>query len=217
MISDKQRYIYNTHLAVSRKSKNLPFRKRIDFDKLDEDKKSSLIKLERMFSSYPEINMETFFESPYKHYNDVEYFDLKYYTTNKAKKDYTQHIQQLELLSPDNEESLKRVVSGLNFVKNFCKERGLTLSDYHSYSEKNIPSVLEHLKKHHINYYVIHSLGITKIPIENRILDFMFNDFWQTFRKTKNMFYSSYKMKDLTKRAIKKIEIKLNDQYGNNV
>jgi len=205
-LSEEQKRIYNNHLAISRKMRDKPFRIRKNFDELDTNKTQTLEKLNRMFNSYPNIDVQLFFEAPYFLYQDMEYFDLDYFTTQKAKKDYTQYIKQIQLMSPDSEESLKRLISGLKFISNFCNEHNLTLDEYVLFSEKNIPSMLEHLKNHKINFYVLHALGVSKINIENRILEFMFSDFWKTFQKTKNMFYTSNKMKELAKKAIEKIQ-----------
>ena len=49
-------------------------------------------------------------------------------------------------------------------------------------------------------------LGVSKIEVENRILDFIFSDFWITFQKTKNKFYLSKKMKEFSKLATNKIK-----------
>lgn len=206
-MNDFQKNIYNNHLAISRKKRNKPFRIRKNFDDLDTTKISLLDKLSRMFNSYPNIDIQMFFEAPYSLYEDVEYFDLDYFTTQKAKKNYTQYIKQIQLMSPDSEDSLKRLIQGLRYISKFCVENGLTLDEYMVFSEKNIPSVVEHLKNHKINFYVLHALGVSKFNIENRILEFMFVDFWKTFQKTKNMYYGSSKMKSLAKKAIKKINL----------
>lgn len=115
-------------------------------------------------------------------------------------------MKKIETDDPDSESSLKRLVDSLRFIKNFCKERGLTLEEYPVYMEESIPNMIEHLKNHHINMYALHALGVSKIEVENRILDFIFSDFWITFQKTKNKFYLSKKMKELAKQAIIKIK-----------
>jgi hypothetical protein len=66
--------------------------------------------------------------------------------------------------------------------------------------------MIDHLKNHHINMYALHSLGVSKIEVENRILDFIFSDFWITFQKTKNKFHLSKKMKEFSHKAITKIK-----------
>jgi hypothetical protein len=138
---EKQR-IYNDHLATSRSMRDKPFRIRKNFENFDKDKEIYLDRLNKFFGSYPNIDIKEYFSAPYYLYDDVDYFDLEYFTTQKAKKDYAQYMNQL---------------------------------------------------------------GITKFDIENRILEFMFKDFWKTFQKTKNMFYASTKMKKLAKQAIQKL------------
>ena len=82
----------------------------------------------------------------------------------------------------------------------------MTLKDYPLYIEGNLPCIIDHLKNHNINMYALHSLDVTKIGVETRILDFIFSDFWSTFQKTKNKFYLSKKMKEFSKQATNKIQ-----------
>jgi hypothetical protein len=114
-------------------------------------------------------------------------------------------MKKIEMDDPDSESSLNRLVDSLKFVKNFCKEKNLTLKEYPLYIEDALPNMIDHLKNHHINMYALHALGVTKIEVENRILDFIFSDFWISFQKTKNKFYLSKKMKEFSKQAIDKI------------
>jgi len=131
---------------------------------------------------------------------------LDFYLTSKAKKAYSQYMKKIEMDDPDSESSLKRLVDSLKFIKNFCKEKGLTLEQYPLYTEESLPNMIDHLKNHHINMYALHSLGVSKIEVENRILDFIFSDFWITFQKTKNKFHLSKKMKEFSHKAITKIK-----------
>lgn len=206
MISDNEKRIYNNHLVASRKCKDKPFRIKKDFSNITEDQTMVLNKLNQMFENYPNIDQECFFSAPYKLFPDEDYYPLDFYITQRAKKIYAQYMKSLEDESPDTKESLERLRDGLKFVKNFCDEKGLTLEEYEAYYEHNLPSVIDHLKSHKINFYVLHSLGITKINIETRILDFIFGDFYLTFRKTKNKYYSSTKMKEFSKLAIQKLK-----------
>jgi hypothetical protein len=205
MISEKSKRIYNDHLATSRKCRNKPFKIKKDFSKITEDQITVLTKLEQMFDSYTNIDPEHFFAAPYKLYQDEDYYPLDFFITQKAKKIYAQYMKSLDDESPDTKESLERLRDGLKFVKNFCNEKGLTLDEYSAYSEHNLPCVVEHLKSHKINFYVLHSLNVSKLNIETRILDFIFGDFYLTFRKTKNKFYTSQRMKEFSKLIIQKI------------
>ena len=209
MVTDFQKKIYNSHLAISRKMRDKPFQIRKNFDKLDQTKLDHLASLERFFNSYQNVKIDDYFTAPYVIFKDDDYFDLDYFLTSKAKKAYTQYMKKVEMDDPDSESSLKRLVDSLKFIKNFCKEKGLTLEKYPLYIESNLPCMIDHLKNHHINMYCLHALGVSKIEAENRILDFIFSDFWITFQKTKNKFYLSKKMIQLAKTAITKIQEQL--------
>lgn len=208
-ISDFQKRIYNSHLAISRKMRDKPFRIRKDFSDMDQTKIDQLAALERFFNSYQNIKIDDYFTAPYVIFEDTDYFDLDFFLSSKAKKAYSQYMKKIEMDDPDSEDSLRRLVDSLKFIKNFCKERGLTLTEYPLYIEESLPNIIEHLKNHHINMYALHALGVSKIEVENRILDFIFSDFWITFQKTKNKFFLSKKMKDLAKKALTKIQNQL--------
>jgi hypothetical protein len=204
-MTDFQKRIYNSHLAISRKMRDKPFRIRKDFSDMDQTKLDRLASLERFFNSYNNIKIDDYFSAPYVIFEDDDYFDLDFYLTSKAKKAYSQYMKKIEMDDPDSESSLNRMVDSLKFVKNFCREKNLTLKEYPLYIEGALPTMIDHLKNHHINMYALHALGVSKIEVENRILDFIFSDFWITFQKTKNKFYLSKKMKEFSKQAIDKI------------
>lgn len=208
-MTDSQKRIYNSHLAISRKMRDKPFRIRKDFSDMDQSKLDYLASLERFFNSYNNIKIDDYFSAPYRIFEDTDYFDLEFFLTSKAKKAYSQYMKKIEMDDPDSESSLKRLVDSLKFVKNFCKEKGLTLEQYPVYIESNLPCMIDHLKNHHINMYCLHALGVSKIEVENRILDFIFSDFWITFQKTKNKYFLSKKMKDFGNRATQKIKEQL--------
>ena len=209
-MTDFQKRIYNSHLAISRKMRDKPFRIRKDFSDMDQTKLDRLASLERFFNSYNNIKIDDYFSAPYVIFEDDDYFDLDFYLTSKAKKAYSQYMKKIEMDDPDSESSLKRLVDSLKFVKNFCREKNLTLKEYPLYIEGALPTMIDHLKNHHINMYALHALGVSKIEVENRILDFIFSDFWITFQKTKNKFYLSKKMKEFSKQAIDKVKQQLN-------
>lgn len=209
-MTDFQKRIYNSHLAISRKMRDKPFRIRKDFADMDQTKVDQLASLERFFNSYQNVKIDDYFAAPYAIFEDDDYFDLDFFLTSKAKKVYSQYMKKIELDNPDSESSLKRLVDSLKFVKDFCKEKGLTLEEYPLYIENALPNIIDHLKNHRINMYTLHALGVSKIEVESRILDFIFSDFWITFQKTKNKFYLSKKMKELSKKAIDKVSAQLN-------
>lgn len=84
MCTDLQKKIYNEHLKESRKSKNLPFRIRKNFEKLDSTTKLCLQKLEKFFVKHKDVSINDFFKAGYFVYPNDEYINLKFFTTLKA-------------------------------------------------------------------------------------------------------------------------------------
>lgn len=211
MVTELQQQIYNNHLVVSRKVKGEPFKLKKDFSKLEKEKIIALEKLEKLFSTHNNIIPEDFFMAPHKIYPDDEYYPLEFYTKPKAIKCYTQYVKALEILDPDNIESLKRLADGLKFVQNYCQNKGLELKDYELNIETDatMPCFVDHLKNHKINFYTLHALTFEKPAIDSRILEFIFPEFFTVFRKTRNKFYSSKRMKEFAKKAKTTIETKL--------
>lgn len=208
MISQLEKDIYNKHLAISRSSQGKPFKLRKDFSNLSEDKIIILGKLKKFFMNYPNVSIDYFFEAPYKIYEDSDYKDLEFYTTQKAKKIYSEYMKLMYRENPDDDSAIERIKQSYKFLYSFCKERGLTFETYPSYSEGNLPIYVEHLKNHKINFYTLHSLGVN-VNLEKRLLDFIFSDFYKTYRETKNKFYNSKRMKQISKKAKETLNQKL--------
>lgn len=207
MISDLGKEIYNTHLVVSRKIKDQPFRIRKNFDDITPDVEMNIQKLERLFTNHPNLNQEDFFEAPYKVFPDEDtYYSLEFYTKPRAIRAYTRYMKQLELQDPDSPDSLRRLANSLKFVARYCIENGLKLSDYELNTTGTVPCFVEHLKNHKINYFTLHALTFQKPRVESRILDFIFPDFFTVFQRTKNKFYASKVMKEFAKQAKQKLE-----------
>jgi hypothetical protein len=211
-INDNQKRIYNSHLAISRKVKNLPFKQKQNFDNLDENKLIILNKLEKFFNSNKNVDIDYFFIAPYKIFPDDTYYTLEYYITLKAITCYTNYMKAISAEDPDSSESLMRFSNSLKFIFSFCKENNISLEEYRTYSIGTLPSFIEHLKNHKINYYTLHALTFSKIDVDSDILNFAFGDFWKTFQITRNKFQSSKKIKTFGKQAIDKINQNLKKQ-----
>ena len=209
MITAFEKQIYNNHLVASRKAKGEAFQVRKDFSDLEEDKITNLQKLSKLFDTYPNLVQEDFFMAPHKIYADSEWYPLEFYTGRKAIKCYTQYMKMLEIQDADSPDSLRRLMESLKFVYEYCKVKGLQLCEYELNIEGSMPCFVDHLKNHKINYYTLHALTFSKPPLESRILDFIFPDFYEVFQKTKNKFFTSKKMKEFAKLAKTKLEEKL--------
>lgn len=211
MLTDEEKRIYNNHLVASRKSQNLPFQIRRNFDNLDQEKITLLQRLRKFFENYPHIRQEDFFMAPFKIWSDQKHYGLDFFVSGKARKAYTQYIKSIQVEDPDSDDALRRLIEGFKFLFKFCSEKSLTIEDYPLYVEETLPCMVSHLKDHHINFYLLHAIGVSRLNIDTKILDFVFGwDFYPVFQKTKSKFYSSKKMKKLSKQALTKITEKLN-------
>lgn len=213
-MTESEKDIYNTYLKVSRQSDGKPYKKRINFDSMEDETKLILTKLDRFFQQYPNVKGCDFFKAPHAAYEDSGYYPLEFYITSKAKKLYATYMKKLELESPDTLESLKKLQESLSFVYKYCVENEISIEDYKDHTPEQLPIFIEHLKSHKISFYTLHALTFQKIPVESQILNFIFGDFYITFQKTKNMFYSSKRMKEFSKQAITIIK---NKQKNNKI
>lgn len=96
MFTNFEKTIYNEHLKEKRKAKNQPFRPRKNFQKLDETTKLCLQRLASFFNNNDSVSISDFFQAPYKVYPEGESFDLKFYTTQKAKSVYKIYMESKE-------------------------------------------------------------------------------------------------------------------------
>lgn len=97
MCTDFEKQIYNLHLKEYRKAKNQPYRERKNFDKLSEDKKTVLTRLSLLFNNNRDIIISDFFKAPYEVYQDGTFFDLKFFTSQKAIKIYKIFIESKQI------------------------------------------------------------------------------------------------------------------------
>lgn len=211
MIDERQKKIYNSFLRASRTSKNKPFTLRQNFDNITSTVEVALKKLDRFFISHPSVKYYDFFTAPYSIYKDQEFFDLKFYTTMKALKCYTEYIKQLEYSDSDSEVIIERCKECCINIYKFCKEQNITLQEYKTRQAGNIPLYIQHLKDHKINFYIIHGLEIN-IPTNRDNIDvfkFMFEDFSTTFYNTRSKFIRSTRLKKIIRTVLLKIEEKL--------
>ena len=84
MFTDLEKALYNEHLKEARRAKNQPYKLRKDFSKVSSTIELCLKKLSAFFQKHKDIKPSEFFQAPYKIYSTNEYFDLKFFTSQKA-------------------------------------------------------------------------------------------------------------------------------------
>jgi hypothetical protein len=210
MITEFEKFIYNEHLKISRSSKNKPFRFRQNFDDIEDSTKVYLKKLSAFFNKFKNIKPSDFFTAPYKLYDDVQYFGLEFFCTQKAIKSYTIHIKGLMSADPDDIDMLKRIADGMIFIKNFLKDNNLKLSDYTSYMNDTLPWFIVHMKESVFPFYILYELPSFDKKfreIDKDILQFMFGDsIFATIDLFRTKYFASKKAKILIQKGLQKIQ-----------
>jgi hypothetical protein len=157
-VTEKEKYIYNCYLEISRKLNNQPFRYRKNFDSFEEKEEYTyIVKLSQFFSKFPHINIKDFFEAPFFVYND-KFVEVKFYTTQRAIKAYTIYQNNFLNDNPDHLQTLEKIKNSFIFIKKFCSEKNITIFNYICFKEqdKQWHSFMIHLKDRNINIYSLY-------------------------------------------------------------
>jgi hypothetical protein len=211
-LTEFEKYIYNTHLRISRSKKGLPFKYRKDFDHLNDTYINSLKKISIFLAKFPHIKLENFIKAPYEIYSDQDHFDLDYYTTLKATKAYTLYEKRIETLDPDSEEQLSNIIEALKFISAFCFKNNMLIDNYIEHQTNSTQSYILHLKEHRINVYTL--FGFSNFEqnirnINNELLGFILGeDFTSNLSGFRFKFFTSKKAKRLVELGIEKLKNK---------
>ena len=96
-MTDFEKRIYNSYLAVTRSMNNKPFRLRKNFDGFEDKPEYIYVKkLANLFNRHHNLNIDDFFRAPFTIYQDPEIYSIQFYTTQKAIKVYKIHLNKLK-------------------------------------------------------------------------------------------------------------------------
>ena len=157
-MTDFEKYIYNCYITTTRRVKNKPSRTRENFDHFESDPKYLHVKrIAILCSKHKEIDIDLYFEAPYRIYKDVEFFDLSYFASLRAIKAYTLYKKQLQNTDPDL--LIDSVKKSLLFITKFCIENKIQLIDYINITNGTTPTWVEHVKCNSIIPYSLMELN----------------------------------------------------------
>lgn len=199
----KEQYIYNCYLETSRKVNLQPFRYRKDFEGFEEKEEYVYIaKLGYFFNKFPNINIKDFFEAPFYVYNE-KYFDLRFFTTQKAIKTYTIYENKFLPNNPDQEQTLQKIKDSFLFIYNYCKSKDATLTSYTSLQtpDNKFHDFMLHLKNRDTIVYALFVFpGFDKIinTYEKEIKEFVFGDTLKDLNFYRTKYFCSVKAKKLS-------------------
>jgi hypothetical protein len=206
-LTELEKQIYNAYLIASRTARNKPFKIRENFKKVDDKTYIILKKLALLFEHNKSVNVHDFFKAPFLYY-DIDYVDLQFFATPKAIKCYTLYKRKLETLSPDCEDNIVKCKQCCAFIFRYCKEKNLTLNEYKTINSGTTPLILQHLRDHNINFYVIHGLECDRIlrSVEPDLLEFFITDFNTLLNDTRINFQRSVRLKAVIRESLRIIE-----------
>lgn len=209
LITEFEKFIYNTFLRVSRSRNKQPFKLRKNFEKIDNELYVSLKKVSSFLKRFPHIKVEDYFNAPYNIYPDEQYFPLEYFHTLKATKAYTLFNKRQENLDPDSNEQLTSIKQSLIFIKRFCCEKNISPLNYIDHITNNEYSFILHLKEHKVNIYSLLGYNSFEKNIRQRdaeILKFILGeDSYNNLSSFRTKLYNSKKAVKLVESGLKKI------------
>lgn len=198
--------IYNTYLSISRGSKNKPWKPRKDFDGFEKTEAGLLcLRLELFFKRFPQINPREFLEAPYKLYKDEDYFELKFYLTQKAISCYT--ILQKNKLeeSPDSDSHINNIIETVKFIATKCLAERCSFKDYYTKKTGYTWDVVNDYKEGRIDLYFFLALPnfdaiFDSMPAQDKEL--YFKSFYKDIVKFKMRLNNSVKAKKIITESI---------------
>ena len=207
-----EKLIYNTYLAVSRSSRNKPFKLRKDFEKIDEAQFIAIKRIATFLKKFPHIKMEDYFKAPYNLYPDEQYFPLDYYASLKATRSYTLFQKKVVNMDTDSEEQLSNIKQSLIFILNFCNEVRVSPVNYINHKTNNEYSFMVHLREHKVNIYTLLGFETFEKNLKSRdaeVARFIIGeDVYNNISMYRTKLYNSKKALRLVDLGLKKISSK---------
>jgi hypothetical protein len=204
-MTEFQKAIYNCYLRNYRHGE--PYRPRQNFDNLDENSKSYLVRLSNFFGKYPQIKINDFFEAPRLLHPDEKYPNLAFFLSRPAIRTYTMAFRKQEERNPmEQKDEIKK---GFHFIGMFCLKNKIYLNSYIEHKTGLMYSWMKHYNEHDINPYCIMELGdvmsqIYRMPEDEREL--YAKEISENFGKMKQKYHNSPEIKDFVQAVTKKIE-----------
>src|SRR6218665_1448853 len=154
-MTDLEKRVYNQWLISSRTNFNKPFSVRKDFEGFEKDYRyPGVSKIAIFLTKFPDVNVEDFFNAPYKLYPDTNKpFDIDYFASRKAIKTYQDFLTEQVNIYTDSSENLKKCIESLKFIAKFCKEHNIEFEDYLSYKDHENLHFINHIRNKEVEIF----------------------------------------------------------------
>ncbi len=197
-MTKKEKIIYNNYLEVSKKINNKPVKYRKNFDNFPDENYILVNKLNAFFNKFQHLKIKDFFEAPYFVYNE-NYFDLKFYLSQKAIKAYTLYNDKFLLNNPDDSNTIKKMQESVKFIYDYCKENKIDIKDYLLVKEGDYNVFLKHIKNRDIIIFILFAFNnfekvLSSIDIE---IKEMYSSNFSRLNYIRTKYYSSSKAKKI--------------------
>lgn len=203
-ISPNVRDIYNTYLRVTRTARDLRWRPRKDFSKFSDTQLVQCEKLNKFFKQYPHISQDLYFEAPFKIIKDFTPM-LKFYCNRVAMSCYTQYLQYLQDLSPDDEWHISGAKKSIKHIIKHCASNEIPWDAYIE-SSKYIPHWLSDYKRRDVSLYVLMTFPNFKNKVDclEKDVIILYMPEYMKYVKYKRAFNNSKKLKPFLEKALPK-------------
>jgi hypothetical protein len=209
MLSDYEKHIYNVFLRTTRTAAGKPYKLRKVFDDVDPSTTLYVQRIGRILNKFKHISAEDFFTAPFKLYGADEYYDLKFFASQRALKSYTTYIKQEVDADPDSVAILQRVANSLKHIKDFMIHQRLDVASYAQHMTNNLPSFVLHLKERMLSPYVMQEIPHADVILRSQdadVMRFMFGDnFFENLNIYRTRYLASSQCKQLVRAGIRKI------------
>jgi len=205
VITQKHKNIYNCFLKHYRNGE--PYKPRQNFDDLDPQTLTSLLKLHNFLEKFDHIDWNEFFGAPRSLHPDEKCPHLEFFLSRAAIKAYSLFKQKQELRNPASQ--LEDIRKGMSFIGMFCLKNGIKLEEYLTHKEGLMYSWTKHYREHHISPYCLMELGDVLSLIFGLETDeekIYIKDLGDNIGKMKTLYYNSPETKDFIKKATKKVK-----------
>jgi hypothetical protein len=209
VISEFDKFVYNSYLKISRSRNKLPYKFRKNFEKVDDKTFVQIKKLSSFLKRFPHIKIEDFFNAPFNLYPDETYFPIEYFTSLKATKAYTIFQKKKVNEDPDSLDQLQNIKESLVFINSFCRQKNIDPHTYIHHKTNNEFSFLIHLKEHKVNIYTLLGFVNFEKNLKTRdaeVVKFIIGeDLYNNIQNYRTRLFNSQKAVRLVELGIKKI------------
>jgi len=209
-MTQTEKECYNNFLASTRSIQNKPFKLRKDFSGFEDTEEYLYVKrLNTFFTKFPHIVRQWYFEAPFKIYEDDGYYDLKFYSSQKAIKTYTLYMKQKKEQSPDSDDMVDMIKESLKNIGSYCVRQKIPLQKYIYHKEGATYCWLKHLKEYKICIYPLFEWAdfpslVGQLPDDEK--DLFLNGVAEHIFAYKTRLANSKRAKHIIKEGIKRVK-----------